>query len=231
MARAQRLGLPPPSEYRDLVQEIVYGGSRVEIGGGRLRGDGSIVAWSAQFVKEYGVVARGKYGVFDLTKYSELTCRKFGATGVPTELETEAKKSPVQEFAFVKSAVEAEKAIRNGNPISVGSSWGGGSRGPWNRDSQGFLKKNGSWSHCMAVLGVVNVDGRKGFLFMNSWGSDVHNGPKGGKNIPDSGCFFVDWNSANSAFAEGDAVAFSSAKGFPVTPVPTDWAFLGSRPK
>jgi hypothetical protein len=34
-------------EYRDLAQEVIYGGSRVEVGGGRIRGDGSVGAWAA----------------------------------------------------------------------------------------------------------------------------------------------------------------------------------------
>lgn len=229
MARAGQAGLPPPSEFKDIAQEIVYGGSRVEIGKGRIRGDGSVTAWAAEFVQQYGIVPRAKYDQFDLTAYNVSTCRKFGNSGVPTELEAVAKKSPVQTFTFVRNAEEAAKAIRQGYPIACGSGVGFGNRGPWPRDADGFLKRSGSWGHCMAVLGVVTVNGRKGFLFMNSWSADVHKGPKGGTNMPDSGCFYVDWNTANSMFAEGDAVAFSSAVGFPPVKLP-DWWFLGVRP-
>lgn len=230
MARAGQLGLPPPSEYKDLVQEVIYGGSRVEIGGGAIRGDGSVTAWAAKFVQQWGVVPRGKYGAFDLTRYNTLTCRKFGATGVPAELETEARKSPVKQFTFVRNAAEASKALHQGYPIAVGSGVGFGSRGPWPRDKDGFLRASGSWGHCMAVLGVVNVNGRRGFLWVNSWGAGVHQGPTGGKNIPASGCFFVDWDTANRMFGEGDAIAFSDAVGFPVRQLP-EWWFLGIKPK
>lgn len=188
MARAGQLGLPPPSEYKDLVQEVIYGGSRVEIGGGKIRGDGSVTAWAGKFVQQWGVVARGQYGAWDLRNYNTLTCRKFGATGVPPELETEARKSPVKTITFIRNAEEASKALHQGYPIAVGSGVGFGSRGPWPRDKDGFLRASGSWGHCMAVLGVVNVNGRRGFLWMNSWGKDVHKGPTGGKNIPESGC-------------------------------------------
>ena len=41
-----------------LSPEVIYGGSRVEIGGGRIRGDGSIGAWAARWVRDYGVVPR-----------------------------------------------------------------------------------------------------------------------------------------------------------------------------
>lgn len=230
MAKAQQLGLPPPTDYKDLVQEVVYGGSRIEIGGGQIRGDGSVTAWAAKFVQQWGVVPRGKYGAYDLTKYNTLTCRKFGATGVPAELETEARKSPVKAFTFVRNADEAAKAIRQGYPIAVGSGVGFGSRGPWPRDKDGFLRASGSWGHCMAVLGVVEVNGRRGFLWVNSWGDKVHTGPTGGKAIPASGCFFVDWATANAMFAEGDAVAFSDAVGFEPRRLP-EWWFLGVKPK
>lgn len=229
MARAGQLGLPPPSEYKDLVQEVIYGGSRVEIGGGRIRGDGSVTAWAAKFVQQYGVVPRGQYGPWDLRNYNTLTCRKFGSTGVPPELEAEAKKSPVKTFAFVRNAEEASKALHQGYPIAVGSSVGFGNRGPWPRDKDGFLRASGSWGHCMSVLGVVNVNGRRGFLWNNSWGPGVHQGPTGGKAIPASGCFFVDWATADRMFKEGDALCFSGAVGFPVKQLP-EWWFLGTRP-
>ena len=55
-------------EWKELCQEITYGGSRVEIGKKRLgRSQGSIGAWAAEFVKQYGVLPRGVYGKYDLT--------------------------------------------------------------------------------------------------------------------------------------------------------------------
>src|SRR5437763_1529398 len=74
-------------EYRDLAQEVIYGGSRVEVGGGRLRGDGSVGAWAAKFVHDYGVVPRGVHGRYDLSRYDERRCREYGARGVPGDLE------------------------------------------------------------------------------------------------------------------------------------------------
>lgn len=216
MAESMKIGLPPPIDFKDLSQEVIYGGSRVQVGNGKLgRGDGSVTAWAGQFVKQWGVVSRAVYGKYDLSNYSTTTCRQFGANGVPSDIQEVAKLSPVKTITFIKTAEEADKAIRQGYPIAVGSSVGFGSRGPWPRDKDGFLKANGSWGHCMAVLGVVTVNGRKGFLWMNSWTDQVHRGPNGGKNIPEGGCFFVDWNTANRMFGEGDAIAFSDAVGFP----------------
>jgi hypothetical protein len=222
IANAMNAGLPPP-EYRDLVQEVIYGGSRVEVGGGRIRGDGSVTAWAGEFVKKWGVVPRGVYGDLDLSAYSTRLCRKLGSTGVPDNLETVARESPVKGITFVRNADEAWKAIGQGYPIAVGAQLGFGSRGPWNRDQDGFVRASGSWSHCTAILGRVTVGNRKGFLLMNSWGDSVHRGPKGGKNIPDSGCFFVEYATADRMFREGDAIAFSDAVGFPARRLPDFW--------
>ena len=41
-----------PEEFRDIAEEVTYGGSRIEIGGGRLSGDGSVGAWAAKFVEQ-----------------------------------------------------------------------------------------------------------------------------------------------------------------------------------
>ena len=73
--------------FREVSPEIIYAGSRVEIGGGRVRGDGSVGAWAAKFVNQYGVLPRGKFNLLDLTKYDERTCRELGVKGVPDELE------------------------------------------------------------------------------------------------------------------------------------------------
>lgn len=217
MVNAKRAGQPPPIEYKELVQEAVYGGSRVEVGGGRIRGDGSVTAWAAQWLQQKGgALARGKYGSLDLSNYDVQRCREWGTRGVPDNLEPIARESPVKGITFVRNAEEAWKAIGQGYPIAVGSSVGFGNRGPWTRDADGFLKASGQWGHCMSVVGRATIKGQRAFLFKNSWGPDVHKGPKGGKNIPDSGCFFVVYSTADRMFKEGDAIAFSDAVGFPV---------------
>ena len=79
-------------EFAKLVEEIIYGGSRVEIGGGRLGyGDGSIGAWAASFVKKYGILDRRVHGKYDFTKYSESRCKEYGRYGVPNDIEPEVK--------------------------------------------------------------------------------------------------------------------------------------------
>ena len=38
----------------ELCREALYGGSRVEIGGGQIRGDGSMNSWAVAFAQKYG---------------------------------------------------------------------------------------------------------------------------------------------------------------------------------
>jgi hypothetical protein len=203
----------PLDAHKELVQEAMYGLSRVEIGGGRIRGDGSVTAWAGEAAKRYGVLPKGVYGRLDLTRYDENRCRDWGRSGLPDELEPITKQSPVKGISFARSADEMAKAIRQAYPIAIGSRVGFGSRGPWTRDKDGFLRASGTWGHCMAVVGVIGGP-RPGFLFVNSWGTDWVRGPTGKYDMP-PGSFFVDWATADRMAREGDCIVFSDAVGFP----------------
>lgn len=201
--------------YRDLAQEIIYGGSRVEIGGGRIRGDGSVGAWAAKFVTDYGVLPRGVYGPFDLREYTVARCRDFGARGVPDELEPEVKKHPVKAVANVRSWAEAQAAIRNGYPIAVCSSQGFRLA----RDADGFCPPQGTWMHCMALVGIRG-GGRPGGFLLNSWGATAHTGP-GGLGDPSPAGFWADAAVLDRMLKQGDSWAFSGFSGFPAKKL--DW--------
>lgn len=59
--------------------EVIYAGSRVEIGKGAIRrGGGSTGAWAAEWLNKYGAVLRGKYGEIDLTNYSPELAARWG---------------------------------------------------------------------------------------------------------------------------------------------------------
>jgi hypothetical protein len=214
-----------PEEFRDLAQEAMYGLSRVEIGGGKIRGDGSVTAWAAEAARQFGVLHRGLHGKHDLSRYDTKRCRDWGRSGLPDDLEPIAKQSPVKGTTFVRSATEAKRAIQQGYPIAQGSSVGFGNVGPHRRDKDGFLKRSGSWGHCMACIGYIGGK-RPGFLILNSWGEDWVAGPTGGHDIP-PGSFFVDESTYDSMVKEGDAIAFSDAVGFPAK---EPWFFV-SKPK
>lgn len=198
-----------PSEFKALAQEVVYGGSRVEIGGGRIRGDGSVGGWAARWCSEYGVVARGRHGEHNLERYDESLCRQYGAKGVPADLEPIAKQRPVKNTAPIRSAAECRKALASGYPVSVASSQGFVMK----RDSEGFCKASGTWMHQMAILGYQNGS-RPGFWIQNSWGPSAHTGPKGAGSPPEGG-FWAEASVVDRMLRQGDSWAFSDVVGFP----------------
>ena len=202
-------------EFRPVAPEAIYAGSRVEIGGGRVSGDGSIGAWAAEFVRRYGIVPRGKYAAFDLTSYSERTCRELGRTGLGVELDAVAKTSPVRGTAIVANWNEARAAIRQGYPIAVCSRQGF----RMERDRDGFCPPSGVWYHCMALVGVRGGARPGGFL-VNSWGDAAHTGPRSPADAPRCG-FWVDAAVLDRMLGDGDSWAFSGFPGFPARRI--DW--------
>lgn len=211
-----QISLGAPEEFKALSQEIVYAGSRVQVGKGRIRGDGSVGAWAAQFVKDWGVVARGRYPGYDLSEYNPTLCRSLGLKGCPPELVEEAKKHPVKGIAQVRNAEEARRALASGYPIAVCSNQGFSA----DRDADGFCRAQGSWAHCMSVLGYQTSGTRKGFYIRNSWGTLYHRGPVGAGNPSPAG-FWAEWSVVDRMFAAGDSWAFSDVKGFPARKI--DW--------
>lgn len=198
----------------DLAQEVVYGGSRVEIGGGKLgRRDGSVGAWAAEFVRRWGVLPREIVNGHDLREYSETRCREYGLNGVPDDIEPLAKQHPIAAITKVTTVDEARRALASGYGIAVSSSQGFTLR----RDEQGFCAPSGSWSHCMAIIGYSMVD-KPAFWICNSWGDKTHTGPAGAGNPPPCG-FWADANVVGRMLAAGDSWAFGDLAGFPAKSV------------
>ena len=214
--------LKDKEEFKTLAQEVTYALSRVEIGGGRIVGDGSIGAWAAKAVKDYGVVARDKYGDLDLTKYNTDLCRKLGKVGMSKEMETIARKHPVRSYTKITNWKDACVALAQGFFILVCSDRGFKST----RDEFGFAAPSGSWGHCMCISGyqkkTANNKLRNGLLIDNSWGSDWIKGPK--STIPmNDGAFWADADVVDRMLAAGDSFALSSFAGFPKRQI--DWNF------
>ncbi len=203
-------------EFQPLAQEVIYGGSRVQIGGGKIRGDGSVGAWAAKWAKDYGVIARGRYPGYDLSAYSESICRQFGDRGCPKELEPIAREHPVKAIALVKTPEDARRALASGYPIAVCSGQGFSST----RDADGFAAARGSWAHCMAIVGYQTSGPKKGFFILNSWGTGWISGPVG-KGNPSPAGFWAEESVVGRMLAEGDSWAFSDVKGFPARRI--DW--------
>lgn len=196
--------------YRDLAPEVIYGGSRVEIGGGRVGGDGSVGAWAARFVTVYGVVPRGIFGRHDLRFYDEARCRELGRVGLSMELVAAAKEHPVRGVTRVLSWAECRSAVRNRYPVMVCSSQGFGLE----RDADGFCPPRGTWYHPMAIVGVRGGK-RPGAFLLNSWGPRAHSGPRFPADAPEAG-FWCDADVLERMLRQGDSWAFSRVAGFPV---------------
>ena len=206
-----------PERLVDIVEEAVYGGSRVEVGGGRIAGDGSVGAWAARFVCDWGVLARGVYGRFDLTDYREDTCREFGYSGVPAELEALSKEHPVRDITAVGTWAEAKRMLASGYGIAVCSAQGFSMR----RDARGVAAPSGTWNHCMCLDGYAVLPGGEEFgHLVNSWGPDTHTGPVGWGE-PGTEGFWADAGAVAGMLAAGDSWAFSHLQGFPAQKI--DW--------
>lgn len=214
--------------WTPLVEEMVYGGSRVEVGGGRINGDGSLGAWGAAWVRKWGGLPRGTYTVegktYDLRSYNEARCRDWGQRGVPDELEPEAKKYPAGDVAQVKTWSEAKKALGQGYGIAVCSGQGFSMK----RDANGVSAPSGSWAHCMCLDGYhTDANGKEYGHIQNSWGPTAHTGPVGFGAPPTSG-FWAESSVVGRMLAANDSWAIAAVKGFPARKI--DW-FAFHRPQ
>jgi hypothetical protein len=207
-------------EWKPISVEVIYGGSRVEVGGGRISGDGSVGAWAAKWVKDYGVVAMQRYDAIDLSTFSPARARDMGRAGVPSAIEQLAKEHPVKGTALVKSWIDVKRAIQQGYPVAVCSDQGFAMQ----RDSTGRARPQGSWAHCMAIIGVRSAaEGRtEGGFILNSWGDQAHTGPVWPADAPVAG-FWADASVIDRMVRQGDSFALADVAGFPRRVVPVDW--------
>lgn len=160
----------------------IYAFSRVEVGGGRLSGDGSLGSWAAGAVTKYGLLHRIKYPGFDLTSDSdELFSVSWGApgNGVPNALEQFAKKRLIENASLVRTGDEYKNCAYDYRPVPLCSDQGFTTV----RDEYGICYPRGTWNHCMLSFGLLNVKHRdhpQGLLcakIYQSWGDNNPTGP------------------------------------------------------
>jgi len=209
----------PEHWVAESATEIIYAGSRVEVGNNKVAGDGSTGAWAAEFIRSYGVLLRQKYlnGEYDFTEYSGTKARELGrrGAGVPDELEPLCKLHPVKTCSIVRSWEECRDAVANGYPVAMSSNLGFTTK----RDKDGFLRRTlRPWYHSMAIIGIDDEYRRPGALVQNSWGIDWVSGPT--RNDQPAGSFWVDASTINSAMKQGDSVAISGYVGYPRVEIP-----------
>lgn len=206
-----------PEAFIPLAPEPVYGGSRVEVGKRKLGGrDGSIGAWAAEFVKNWGLVPAQQIGSHDLTVYSQFRCRHWGQEGCPDDLEPAAKMHPVRSITRVTTWQQAKQALVNGYGIALCSSQGFAMK----RNEWGEAKASGTWQHCMCLAGFHTLDnGRELGRIDNSWGSSAHTGPTG-PGLPGPEGFYADSDVIAGMLAKGDCWVFATVEGFPRRQIP-----------
>ncbi|HRA10056.1 MAG TPA: hypothetical protein PKX31_00210 [Chitinophagaceae bacterium] len=189
------------------ASEYVYHVSRMVIGKGRFgSGGGSVNAYAAKGLQEYGSLRRTQYNSVDLTKYSEKRAYSWGRGSIPKDLYDIAKAQNIGKFAAIKNFSDACDSLYNGYPIVVASSQGFSST----RDKDGFCRPQGSWMHSMSVLGYKDGS-RPGVAICNSWPSFLPGENEFG--LPPS-CFFCDASVFDNMCKMGDTFSLAGFNGF-----------------
>lgn len=214
-------------EWKPTSAEVIYAGSRVEVGGGRIRGDGSVGAWAAKWLKNWGVVPMEPIDGIDLSNYSPARAREWGRTGVPASVEALAKQFPVKGIALVTTGADVKRCVQQFYPIAVCSDQGF----QMQRDASGTCRAMGTWFHCMCICGYRHhpQTNREQYFILNSWNDNAHGGPRVPDDAPAAG-FWADADVVEHMVAQGDSFAFSDIQGFPARKVPVDW-WIMAEPK
>lgn len=203
----------------EIATEPTYGFSRVEVGGGRIRGDGSVGAWAAKAVVDYGTLRRTRYNGVDLSSYSGALARDWGRRGVPDELEPTAREQHVRAAALVTRDDEARAALYNLYPIPVCSGYGFTTQ----RNADGWCFRRGSWAHCMLARGICEAKNGGtfdlGVVIQQSWGESP-TGPneitlKTGRRVKlPQGCFLIPFETFIGMLSARDSFALSGTESF-----------------
>lgn len=191
-------------------------------------GQGMSCAGAARWVStEGGVLLRQDYPDLnvDFTNYNDSykLGMGWGRGGVPEEITKEAAKHRVRTVIRVTSLEQARDLIANGYGIAACSNLGFSST----RDENGVSRRKGSWSHCMAWLGVdarpetIRMFGGPLILIQNSWG-EFNDGPI--RLGQPAGSFWVIPEDANAIIRAEGIFAFSDVDGFPPKNL-EEWGF------
>lgn len=198
------------SDYHTAFPPYIYGTSRHQIGQDRMgRSDGSVGAWAAEAVKQFGVLAADSA---DVPPYSGSVASQWGSSGPPAEFVARAAPFRVHTVAPVKTADAVRDAVCNGYPVTIASDWGGLMQPPV-VDGRLVNRRAATWNHQMCVIGYDGETGREPYYYiLNSWGASAHGQP------PDDavpGGFWVRTKDMDAIVAQGDSFAYSTFDGFP----------------
>ena len=198
-------------EFHRLYPPYTYGVSRVDVGKGKIKGDGSCMAWAVKGAKEHGVLRADAAGC---PPYSGAIARAWGKSGPPAEFRAVARDARIQESSQVTSASAVRDAICNGYPVPFGAGKIGFDKVVERKGRLVADPPSGSWAHAQVVIGYDGSTGVEEPLFciLNSWGPLA-----GGKSPTDGsppGSYWITARSMDFIAKQGDAFAISGFTGF-----------------
>lgn len=207
-----------PSQFRPIYPPYLYGCGRVFIGHGRINPneDGSVGAWQAEAVQQYGTIASDEQGV---PPYSGRVAKQWGAKGPPNEYVSIGKQHPVKSAAKISSWKDMVAAVTNGYPCTIASNQGF----QMEADGQGFHNPKGKWGHQMSIIGVDDAYRTPYAIILNSWG-DVHGHLKdfdSGEDLP-IGVLRVRAEIIERMIRQDDTFAYSHLDWFQEQKLPED---------
>lgn len=221
---AKFLKASPDSLYagsrNEAYQKITHSRSQGSTGYGATR-------WLTGATGVGGVLYQQAYPQFgvDLSTYEIPRTANWGAEGnggvkdsLNGPLDREAFKTRIKSAAKVTTLNELDASLVNGFPVTICSGQGFSST----RDKDGFCRAQGSWPHCMVIIGKRG-EGRKGYLILNSWGKNWVSGPKY-RDQPD-GSFYAEPATVAKILRQGDSYALSGPTGFERRLLP-DWMLI-----
>ncbi len=139
---------------------------------------------------------------------------------MPATVRAKAGQHKVRSVALVSTYEELEDALANGYPVPVCSNQGFTLR----RDEDGFCSPQGTWGHCMLIVGVRAGD-RPGACIFQSWGPEMPTGPLALDQPPNS--FWADRDVVADMLGMQDSWALSQFDGYPGQAIPSRWSFDG----
>lgn len=189
-----------------------YGTSRVYVGGGRLRGDGSTGAWAAQAAKTYGYLPTSTPGLRikpnEPLEPDAATTRRFGSSRAELDKWKDyAAPYKIENAARVTSADQAKVCmVEKFLPMTIASNQGFVRRGFDSKYGITLWRPGGSWAHQMSVTGIFMIKGSWFVKIRNQWGLNYHG--KVGDGFPRGGFVitfedFARWVPRASVYVRG----------------------------
>lgn len=206
------------NKWTQVFPPYLYGCGRVFIGKGQMGWqDGSVGAWQAQAVMQYGTIP---IDAPNCPAYSGSVAKQWGSQpGPPTDFVTIGKEHIVKGAAAVQTWEDVLAALSNGYPCTVASDVGF----DMTPRSDGFNHYSTHWGHQMCIIGVDDDAADPYACVLNSWG-DVHGQIKDFKtgDIWPKGTLRVRKQDIQSMLDAKDAFAYSSTDLFKAQALPDD---------